>query len=284
MKQRIFLSLTAIVCVFNSMAQTADKLPLKLRVGTYNVGHFNQGMKGGLEVRGKKNYPDNKAVTGNYIQQEMLSWRSWIGEQSLDIFAVQEWNRYFDQDSTYIAETELLKPFYNNIYFGDEHSWIYNGIATHYKLTNLRQKYWFGEYYALTGDLKIGNKTIAIISTHIPWQNDSARNWHKPSLELFIKELKKYEYFICFGDTNSSDEEILGFSEARFNIANGGAQGWFVTGPGGPKKKGMADAPNTHIDNIITSKNIKIMNVSAPHTTLNDMDHLPVLADVVISW
>lgn len=260
-------------------AQSADEAPIKLRVATYNVGHFNQGMRGGLEVRGKNYYPADKVVTGKYIQQELLRWKSWIGAQSFDIFGVQEWNRYFDQDSTFIAAAELLKPYYNNVHFGDEHTWIYNGIATNYHLSNLRQKYWFKDYYALIGDLKIGNKTVQIISTHIPWQKEG----HAPALDSVIAELKKYEYFICFLDTNSSDAEILRFQQTGCNIANGGSQGWFATAAGSFKPERMNDGPNKHIDNIITSKNIKIMNVSTSYTGLNDMDHLPLMADVIIT-
>lgn len=275
----MFFTWLAILCIWGATAQSPSPLPLKLKVGTYNVGHFNQGMKGGLEVRGKAQYPADKEVTGKYIRQELLNWRSWIGAQSLDIFAVQEWNRYFDQDSTYIASDELLKTYYNHIYFGDEHTWIYNGIATHHRLFNLRQKYWYEDYYALIGDLKIGNKTIQVISMHIPWQAKG----HAAALDSVIADLKNYQYFICFGDTNSSDAEILRFSTAGFNIANGGPQGWFVTASGGVKLDRMKDGPNRHIDNIITSNNIKIMNVSAPYTNLNDMDHLPVIADVIIT-
>ena len=278
MKKKLLFSLTAILFLCSLIAQPADNAPLKLRVGTYNVGHFNQGMKGGLEVRGKNYYPDRKEVTEKYIIKEMLGWKKWIGEQSLDFFCVQEWNRYFDQDSTFIAENELLKPYYNNIYFGNEHAWIYNGIATNHYLYNLRQKYWFQDYYALIGDLKFGNKTIHVISTHLPWTAEG----HKRALDSIIAELKKYEYFICFGDMNASDAEILHFREAGFNIANGGDQGWFTTSMSVILDR-MKDGPNRHIDNIITSSSIKIMNVSAPHTGLNDLDHLPLIADIIIT-
>lgn len=277
--RRVLITLVAVTCVIYTTAQSKSTLPIKLRVGTYNVGHFNQGMKGGLEVRGKIQYPNNKEITSKYIKQELFSWKKWIGEQSLDILAVQEWNKYFDQDSTYIAADELLKPYYKNIYFGTEHTWIYNGIATNYQLSNLRQKYWHEDYYALIGDLKIGDQVVQIISTHIPWQEKG----HKSSLNLLIADLKKYKHFICFLDTNASDEEILNFPAVGFNIANGGPQGWFVTSAGNVHLDRMKDGPNRHIDNIITSRNIKIMNVSAPYTKLNDMDHLPVIADVIIT-
>lgn len=262
-------------CAMNVMAQ--NNAPLKMRVGTYNVGHFNQGWAGGFRFNGDPAY--SKEQRKSTTEKQVAAWRQWIGAQSLDFLCVQEWNRFFDADSNFNAEDELLKPYYNNIYFGNEHKWIFNGIATNYKLTNLRKKYSYGDYYALIGDMRIGNKTITVISTHIPWQKD----WHKPALDELLADLKKYEYFICFGDINAMDKEQMFFREAGFNMANGGYQGWFGTAGGGLTLEGRQGKVDSNIDNIITSKNIKIMNVSAPHTGVNDFDHLPVLADLIIT-
>ena len=278
MKYLFFLPLIYIVYVDQALAQTPDGTPLKLRVATFNVGHFNQGVAGGLEVRGDA--VSGKEGKQRYAQMEMLAWRDWISRQSLDIIGVQEWNTYFNADSTIQAEEELLKPFYQNVYFGDANKWIFNGIATNYKLTNLRQQYWAGEYYALIGDLKIGDKIITVISSHIPWQKE----WHTAALDALLAEMKKYEYVICFGDFNATDEEQLRFRDEGINLANGGHQGWFGTAWGSLKLSGLRGAPDKNIDNIMTSPNIKIMNVSAPLTGLNDQDHLPVLADLVITW
>ena len=46
----------------------------------------------------------------------------------------------------------------------------------------------------------------------------------------------------------------------------------------------MIDMPDRHIDNIITSENIKIMNINAPLSYLNDFDHLPIIADLIITF
>ena len=252
----------------SSKSQTPDNIPLKLRVGSYNVGHFNQGRLGGFQG------------SGNITKAALQNWKNWISQESLDLLAVNEWNKYFDKDSVYHAADELLKPYYNSIYFGKETRWIYNGIATNYKLTNIRQKDFSGDYYAILADLTIGKKIITILSVHIPWQKD----WHKPSLDSLLSELKKHEYFICIGDINSFDEDQLRFTEAGFNMANGGHQGWFGTAAAKNIAAGRKGGANTNIDNIITSNNIKIMNVSAPFTGLNDLDHLPILADVIITW
>lgn len=264
----IFLSLIAIIYGLSANAQTEDKLPVKLRVGTYNVGHFNQGALGGFQGK------------GSHVTIEMMRWRKWIGQQSLDLFSVNEWNENFDKDSTINAKEALLKPYYQNLYFGDRKRWIYNGIATNFNLTNLRQQYSFGDYYMIMGDLKVGQKTITVISTHIPWQKEG----HIAALEALIKELKKHEYFICMGDINALDAEQLNFQKEGFNIANGGNMGWFGTAGGQNLLAGRSGSPNSNIDNIITSKNIKIFNVSAPQTGLNDLDHLPILADLIVSW
>lgn len=245
-----------------------DHTPYRLRVATYNVGHFNQGRLGGFQGEGKM------------MQAGLNNWRKWIGEQSLDILSTNEWNHFFDKDSTLIAADELLKPFYKNIYWGKEYRWIYNGIATNHQLHNLQQVQWNGDYYALVGDLHLNGKVIKIISTHVPWQKD----WHDESLNHLIELLSQYEYFICMGDINAKDDNQKKFLEAGFNMANGGAMGWFTTAQGNAASSGYAGGENMNIDNIITSSNIRIMGVSAPKTGLNDLDHLPVLADLIITW
>lgn len=267
-KLKILLGIS-LAAVMVGKAQSPDNLPLRLKVGAYNVGHFNQGRLGGFQAEGKM------------LQAEAFRWKQWIGQQGLDLFAFNEWNKFFDKDSTIVAEEELLKPFYKNVYLGKENKWIYNGIATNYTLENIREEKWDGDYYAVLGDLKIGDKVITIISSHIPWQKE----WHDRSLEALVALLKKYEYFICMGDMNAFDSNQKKFLEAGFNMANGGSMGWFATAAGTNASEGRVGAvANRSIDNIVTSKNIKIMQVSAPFTTLNDLDHLPVLADVIVTW
>ena len=260
---KVFVVLMLFVCHATLIAQNQDTFPLRLRVGTFNVGHFNQGSVGGYQ--------------GEDVMEEMQRWRNWIEAQKFDIFAVQEWNYYFDKDSVYNAQKELLEPFFKNIYFGNIFKYIYNGIATRFELTNLRQVTWSRfDYYALIGDLKIGDITITLMSTHVPWQAEH----HEPSLQSMIEEMKKYEYLICLGDMNAPDKNQLRFKKEGFNIANGGAEGWHCTAAGG-REKGRTY--NLNIDNIVTTKNIKIMNISAPEPGLNDHDHFPLLADLMIA-
>ncbi len=263
MKTHIILLLFTLSFCSGITAQTADKLPLRLKIGSYNVGHFNQGELGGYQ--------------GDNAVDELQRWRHWISQQSLDIFIVNEWNKAFDKDSVFDATKELLKPFYTGIYFGDANKWIFNGIATNLRLTNLRQVNWFKDYYAIIGDLKIGKKTVTIMSTHIPWQKEG----HELAINSMINEMKKYEYVICGGDFNAFDQTQLRFASEGFNSANGGNQGWHCTAPANVER-GRTDG--LHIDNIVTSSNIKIMNVSAPEVELTKHDHWPIIADLIITW
>lgn len=260
------IGLILLICSFSFSTfygQTPDKSPLRLKVGTYNVGHFNEGELGGYQRKD--------------VEVELKRWRSWVGEQSLDILSLNEWNRTFDKDEKIDAQKEILEPYYNQIYWGTENTWIYNGIATNYTLENIRQVDWAGQYYAIIGDLRVGEKVITIMSTHIPWQKE----WHAQAIEDLIKEMKKYEYVICLGDINAMDATQSKFKEEGFNIANGGNQGFLMTAPAS-QSKGRKDG--LHIDNIITSKNIKIFAAHAPANSLTARDHFPVIADLVVTW
>lgn len=258
-----------IIFIFFSVrcfSQTSDGLPIKLKVATYNVGHFNQGSLGGFQGQKKQ------------ATAEINNWKNWISKQEIDILSINEWNKFFDKDSLHHAERMILTPFYQNTYFGSLNTWIYNGIACNLNLTNIRELKLDGQYYAILGDLKIGKKVITIVSVHIPWQ----KGVHDSSLDRLILELKKYEYFICMGDINASDENQLKFTKSGFNMANGGQQGWFATAAPALINSGRTGGTNMNIDNIITSPNIKIFNISAPKTGLNDLDHFPIIADLVI--
>jgi endonuclease/exonuclease/phosphatase family metal-dependent hydrolase len=261
------LFMTVTFAALQAQAQAGEPFPLRLRVGTYNVGHFNQGHIGG--------YQSGEA---GGAERAVKQWRQWISRQAFDIFFVNEWNRAFDKDGKIDATEALLKPCFNTVCFGRQNTWIYNGIATNYKLENIRQVVLtHRDYYATVADMKIGGKTITLMSVHIPWQVCC----HETSVDSLIAEMKKYDYLICGGDMNARDHNQLKFAAAGFNIANGGNEGWLCTAAG-KCMEGISDTAS-HIDNIITTANIRIMNVSAPLTGLNDNDHLPVLADVVIT-
>jgi endonuclease/exonuclease/phosphatase family metal-dependent hydrolase len=237
-------------------------LPLKIRVGTYNVGHFNQGKLGGYQESDPK--------------QAAERWRAWIKKQSLDVFFVNEWDVYFDKAGTMDATELLLKPSYENVFFGKKNKWIYNGIATNFKISNVRQvDLTLKAYYATLADWQVGNVVITLMSVHVPWQECC----HETSIDALIEELKKHKHVICGGDLNATDRNVLKIKAAGFNVANGGNEGWFCTAA----TRCGTTTVDVNIDNIITSRNINISKVAAPTTGLNDLDHLPIMADLTVT-
>lgn len=266
--QRLLILLGLLVCLESTADSQVTQMPIKLSVGTYNVGHFNSGQLGGYHLEEP------------YSRAALNRWRQWIGQQSLDILGVNEWNLHFDRAKTINAQKELLDPYYDYVSLGTENTWIFNGFATNFKIDNVRQESMGGAYYALIGEFRACGKTITIVSVHLPWQDDL----HENSIQKLIKLLKSFESFICMGDMNAADTNQLRFADAGFNIANGGKMGWFVTNAKYFVPSIDMDLKKKHhIDNIITSGDIKIMNVRAPETGLNDLDHLPIMADIVIT-
>jgi beta-glucanase (GH16 family) len=270
--KKLLMIFVGIVGVISLQAQNAAPLPLKLRVGTYNVGHFNQGSPGG--------YPN--AYAGQ-VDKQLQKWKNWVGQQSLDILFLNEWNAYFNAGADTInAADVILKPYYNHIAFGRRSEWIYNGIATNFALSNIRQlQFTHPDYYALLADADIAGHRVVLVSAHLPWQEEH----FSKSLDILIREIERYDYVICGGDMNAVDADQCRFTAAGFNMANGGNGEWFNTTSNvaiyGRPVPGRPDGG--HIDNIVTTKNIKLMRVSAPATGLNDTDHFPVMCDAIIT-
>ena len=236
--------------------------PATLRVITYNVGHFNQGKLGGYQ---------NADAAG-----ALKRWRDWFAGQKADILLLQEWNAAFDKDGATNATNALLKPLYRNIHFGPARSqkspWIYNGIATNLPFTpGGLVELSHPNYYLVLGEVTVAGQKITVGSFHVPWQKDN----HAEGIRLLVAELKRHKNFIIGGDTNAPDATQRAFAEAGFNIANGAFGKWLPTAAGSVKK---GKTTNVSIDQIITSKNIRVESALAPETGLNDNDHLPVVA------
>ena len=250
------LSLSIFLC----MCTNVPSGETVLKVASFNTGHFNMGSLGGYQ--------------GEDVIETLSLWQDWIIQQQCDILFVQEWNVYFDKDSVYTAQKELLDPYYKNVDWGDLNLWIHNGICTNIPIQDKQVKKFNGDYYAVVTHADISGKKVALISFHLNWNV----NYHMLDLKQLTDFLGEFEYFIAGGDTNASQESQLSFKKAGFNIANGGDYGFICTSPGSTINKG------THccIDNIITSANIMIRHPYSTITNVNDQDHLPILAEVVI--
>jgi hypothetical protein len=116
-----------LACSSDNDSKEETVVTTKMHVGTYNVGHFNNGSLGGYQ--------------GSDTETQLAKWNTWITQQKCDIFVVAEWNKYFDKNSTIDATASLLTPNFKNVFFGPLHKWIYNGIATNYDVDKISVRY-----------------------------------------------------------------------------------------------------------------------------------------------
>lgn len=118
-------------------------------------------------------------------------------------------------------------------------------------------------------DIEFNGKVIAVYNTHLTHESIDARA--KQLLELKqTMDQDPTEYKVAFGDFNvdQSHDEIYPFLE-DYNIANGKDGKWYDT------YNSVDSSMKTNaIDNIITSRNIEISNITMVETTLSDHNML----------
>ena len=117
---------------------------------------------------------------------------------------------------------------------------------------------------------------VVIFATHLSTETGTDGIRQKDLIEL-ASLLSNVEYGIVLGDLNTYDMSEITSNFSNFNVCNGGVFGTFITYPAV-----SARWPNGAIDNIITTKNISIQNVTAPDVQLSD--HRPIVAELNVYY
>lgn len=115
------------------------------------------------------------------------------------------------------------------------------------------------------GEIEVNGKVIAVYNTHLTYESVEARA--KQLLELkATMDQDPAEYKVAFGDFNvdQNHNEIYPFLE-DYNIANGKGGKWYDTFNGTD-----ASMKTSAVDNIITSRNLEISNITMVETDLSD--------------
>jgi hypothetical protein len=119
-------------------------------------------------------------------------------------------------------------------------------------------------------------KKIAFYNTHLSYESTKIRQKQFKQLAKAMKN-DKVKYQVLVGDFNADQNTTEWKTFAKnFNLSNGQNGIWHDT------FIGEDDTMNVNsIDNIITSKNIKISNVHTLKTTASD--HVPLVADLTLN-
>ena len=238
-----------------------------IKVANFNVGLFNNGISG---------------VSAADAPQQMIEFRKIIGGIDADIFNTQEFQQYFDIDSTYLARDDVMKfkyPYdtYDVRYYGSlgfSKNPIMNAGKTNFQSGS-------GKYY-IHYDVEIQNKTITIIDAHLAIEEDASIHRQSEIAEL-ITYMNTKDYVILTGDFNVySQTEYNAFTVAGYTLCNGGDFGWFDTWPiyGNMPTGWSTQWPCNNLDNIIVSSNIVPQNVEAYDCGISD--HAPFIAQLRI--
>lgn len=245
--------------------------PIALKTCSFNVGLWTDGKS------------SNARIDDANVKAESIKLRRFLGNENFDFLLCEEATHEFDKSYKINAYEYCFK---NNL----PHGWTTSDsnvsgpvrqflLTGKYKLKNVTYHNYENAstrgYVTFTSEI-MGRK-ITFINCHLSSgysTDDEVRAKERAEL---IKILKNCEYGILMGDFNArSIDDFNDFSE--FNIANHGYYGDFKTWPAA--KESDSNWPNGCIDNIITTKSIKIINVLMGEIAMSD--HKPLIAEIEV--
>lgn len=243
--------------------------PLLLKVGSFNVGIWTDGKS------------SNARVDPANVKTEGIKLRRFLGNTNFDFLLCEEATHEFDKDYKIDAYEYCFKnnlPFHWKTKSSTEGSpQVRQFLLTgKYELINVTYHDYECESTRgyVTFECNISGRNITFIVCHLSLESSSDGIRQQEMGEL-ANILKKCEYGVLCGDFNafSIDEFTTHFSE--FNLSNHGYYGDFNTWP----VTGW-ESWNHCIDNIITTKSIKITNVLMGEIAMSD--HKPLIAEIEI--
>ena len=239
---------------------------VKLRVGTYNIGHFALGKSPG------------SSVNNNTLAAWVAKYHSAMNDAGFDVLCAQE----YEPD---IVSGKPTKDyvFENFKYNGISNKVLYNcnAIFSNVKMAqavivNFRANQ-SGRNYIYT-TIKLGGHDVKIVTSHLDFDGQSIR---QSQINQIINAFANDDYVIWCGDFNifagyEADWDII--RNAGYTMANMGYAGEFITAPYVPP--GSGTLVNYKLDNICV-KGFAISEVKT-FGTLEMSDHYGLQATLTM--
>ena len=244
--------------------------PKKLRVMTYNVGHYNYGTGVGLPAE--------------IYDAKVIHYRRFFGAADCDIVGMQEYDSRMDAENQIWASDALWDYYYPYS--------VNTGTQTALKSKTKIQD---GAYHQLsTGRYYVDGYIdgIYVISVHLTVGTSSTQTRLDEAAEIVALLDGKKSFIIC-GDFNcepgEEDDLYNVFINAGCTVANCGWFGQYYTWSNNRADFDDYDNPTGtklyYLANIIVSPNIFINNVYSVPEAYGKLssDHIPLIADLTVN-
>ena len=239
----------------------------KIRIMSYNVGHYNMGLS-------------TVGFPKEIFNEKVINFKEMLMEYAPDIIGLQEDSVYIDQDKTLKSNAYLFEPLWR-------HRPSNNGSNIRAKFpayTNTTEliKFSSSRNYKKT-ILKVFGKRLLVISAHPTAHEGNSAIRKQDYLELFeCAKSETWDWCIMTGDFNTlekADKANLKAicAENEFSMAVGTYLPWVDTFLGRTEK-----SKHHSFDNILCSKNITIKSTMILRDWWGRLysDHVPIVADV----
>lgn len=245
---------------------------IKFKVCSFNLGHFSYGV--------------SPYYLNNNFNEKLSNYKKFFEELDCDIFGFQENNTFLDSatEGQYTTNDYIynyLAPFFSQI---ENNNAIKSRIRIYNKGSgNLPVS---GRSYVY-GTIRIDNKNIFLACAHFtPNAGSSEEAARIAERDFMINLMKQHKYAVIMCDFNAQTTAFYDeFINQGLKIANGGYKPFKFTYSYDPADFN-SDTPSSNIryfDNIITTDNIVISNVTV-HNTYDALssDHIPISAELTI--
>jgi len=247
-------------------------VPTSFTVASWNIGHYSMGTNKNTKIS-DENYATEKAKYDAYIDS--------LGA---DVLILNEYSKLFTPSHA----ARYLFLDYGCPFEGEQRNYSCNALYSKFPLKNVTLHDFAcntpdtvlhttaikaTDYYYITGELTVGNKTVTIVGLHLAFHDKLYPDTVCTNqMDELIATFADTERVIILGDWNAYHAEYYErFAEAGYTVANNGE---YLTCTG--SKTGGLEWP---VDNIIV-KGVTMTDFRAVDTSLSD--HVAVVATITL--
>lgn len=210
-------------------------------------------------------------------ETDILGIHNLLMEEGVDVVGMQEVDKNNSRNDYDMLGKMVEEGTYSYSMFqksGDAYGGEYgNGIISKYELVNVE-----GNIFVNNADgdnrswqkveIVVDGKRVSIYNTHLTYVSQEIRAKQLQELkDIMDRDKNKYKILVGDLNTDQSHDEINIFLD-NYNIANGKDGTWYDTFN---NKNNVPNTMKTYaVDNIITSKNLKVENIMMVQTLLSD--------------